>query len=570
MNHKMAESMVYDVRDVLTFRELMESSVRLFHDACAFIFHEGDGVREVSYAQAYEDIRALATYLQSRGLSGKHIAVMGKNGYRWAISYLAIGCGVGVIVPIDRELQSDELQYVVEHSDTDAILYTPDVAQKVEALGAGPLLLNLADMDAYIEQGRALLAAGDTSYDSYRIDPHALGILLYTSGTTGLAKGVMLSQYNICYDLVHVLRRVKVQPGERMLSILPLHHTYECTAGFLGPLYAGASIAYNDSLRHLQSDFKLFQPTILCAVPLVLESLRNTILKKYAKIRGGNTLLAVQRRAADMVHRAESPWSRKIFATVQEALGGKLRMVLSGAALLPPEVFSDFERFGIKIYIGYGLTETSPVSLMHNDFYRCADDIGYPLNGCEARLSDVDENGVGELTVRGAQVMLGYYKNPEETAKVLRDGWFYTGDLAIRKPNGAYKITGRQKSMIVTQNGKKIFPEELEYYLLAEKLIAEAMVYGEDGERDVVVTAAVYPDYAAVNELLFDEGIMPDSEGYSRRVQELMAEAVKRVNEKLPHFRHITRIVVRRTEFVKTSTRKIKRGDANNRTEGDV
>ncbi len=557
------EKMVYNIRDILTFRDLIGGSAELYGDLCAFTFREGDGVRQITYGEAYSDVRAFAAYLNSLGLNGKKVGVMGKNGYAWALTYLAVTCGVGVIVPIDRELKAEELRHVVEHSELSAIVYLPDVSDKVENLPGDFLRLSTASMGEYIAAGETLRAMGDTSYEQHHVDPHEMSILLYTSGTTGLAKGVMLSQYNICSNIMNVLRRISVGPSDRLLSILPLHHTYECMAGFLAPIYAGASVAYNDSLRRLTEDFKLFSPTVLVAVPLVLETLRNNIIKRYGKIKGGNALLAVQRRVSDAARVLHPDAGRKIFSTVSDAFGGRLTRILSGAALLPEHVHRDMERFGFKVYIGYGLTETSPVCIMHNDFYRSPDDIGYPIVGGQAKLVDPDENGVGELAYRGANVMLGYYKNPEETEKVLRDGWFHTGDLARVKENGAYQITGRKKSMIVTQNGKKIFPEELEFYLAQSDVVAECMVYGEEGEHDVVVTAAVYPNYPVIEESLAGEGIHPGDDNYDSRVREIITKAVKEVNEKLPSFRRIMKIYIRKTEFVKTTTRKIKRTDEN-------
>ena len=557
------EKMVYNIRDILTFRDLIGGSAELYGELCAFTFREGDGVRQITYGEAYSDVRAFAAYLNSLGLNGKKVGVMGKNGYAWALTYLAVTCGVGVIVPIDRELKAEELRHVVEHSELSAIVYLPDVSDKVENLPGDFLRLSTASLKEYIAAGETLRAMGDTSYEQHHVDPHEMSILLYTSGTTGLAKGVMLSQYNICSNIMNVLRRISVGPEDRLLSILPLHHTYECMAGFLAPIYAGASVAYNDSLRRLTEDFKLFSPTVLVAVPLVLETLRNNIIKRYGKIKGGNALLAVQRRVSDAARVLHPDAGRKIFSTVSDAFGGRLTRILSGAALLPEHVHRDMERFGFKVYIGYGLTETSPVCIMHNDFYRSPDDIGYPIVGGQAKLVDPDENGVGELAYRGANVMLGYYKNPEETAKVLRDGWFHTGDLARVKENGAYQITGRKKSMIVTQNGKKIFPEELEFYLAQSDVVAECMVYGEEGEHDVVVTAAVYPNYPVIEESLAGEGIHPGDDNYDSRVREIITKAVKEVNEKLPSFRRIMKIYIRKTEFVKTTTRKIKRTDEN-------
>ncbi len=567
MNRK--DNLVYDVRDVFTVREIVLSGAELFHDECAFIYREGKGVREVTYAELCENVKAFSTYLNSRSLEGKKIGVLGKNSYEWALTYLSVCAGTGIIVPLDKELKPEELQYVIDDSELSAIVYMGGMEDKINALSGDWLRLPAENMADMLRTGENLLATGDTSFADHKIDPKALGILLYTSGTTGLAKGVMLSQYNVCSDIVRVVRKVSVGTNDRVLSVLPLHHTYECTAGLLAILYAGGSIAYNDSLRRLTEDFKLFSPTIFIAVPLILETLRNSILKKYKNIKGGTAVLALQRRASDAVGRANSALSRKIFSTVRDAFGGRLTRILSGAAPLSPEVYKDLERFGFQVLIGYGLTETAPVCIMHSDFYRCADDIGYPVCGVDVKLLDPDENGVGEIAVRGPNVMLGYYKNPEETARVLTDGWFRTGDLARRKENGAYQITGRRKSMIVTQNGKKIFPEELEYYLDKHSLIKESMVFGEEGERDVVVTAAVFPDYEAVDARLSKDGITPDSPEYREKVREIMLAIVREVNEKLPSFRRIMKVNVRKTEFVKTTTRKIKRAAEENKSEGD-
>ncbi len=566
---KKQNGLVYDVRDIFTVRDIVLDGERLFADNCAFLYREGKGVREVTYQEMAGDVRAFSTYLNSRGLEGEKIGVLGKNSYEWALTYLAVCAGTGVIVPLDKELKAEELQYVINDSELSAIVYMGGMEDKINALTGDFLCLPAENMTDMLRVGENLLATGDTSFADHKIDPRALGILLYTSGTTGLAKGVMLSQYNVCSDIVRVVRKVSVGTHDRVLSVLPLHHTYECTAGLLAILYAGGSIAYNDSLRRLTDDFKLFSPTVFIAVPLILETLRNTIIKKYQKIKGGAAVLAVQRRASDVFGRANSAASRRIFSTVRDAFGGRLTRILSGAAPLSPEVYKDLERFGFQVLIGYGLTETSPVCIMHSDFYRCADDIGYPVCGVDIKLLDPDENGIGEIAVRGPNVMLGYYKNPEETARVLEDGWFRTGDLAVQKENGAYKITGRKKSMIVTQNGKKIFPEELEYYLDKHPLVKESMVFGEEGEKDVTVCAAVFPDYEAVDARLLKEGMTPESAEYREAVRALMQGVVREVNEKLPPFRRIMKVNVRRTELVKTTTRKIKRAAEENKNEED-
>ncbi len=556
---------VYDIPAVSTLRELMEHSVDQYADRLAFLYREGDELREVTYRQFYRETIAFSTYLRSRLPEGCKVAVTGKNSYHWVLTYLAVACGVGVIVPIDKDLRDDEIAGLMEDSESLAIVYSPEQAEKVAGLEGKFITLNMDKMVDYLAEGQALLDGGDTSYADHHVDPHALGILLYTSGTTGVAKGVMLSQYNICFDITHILRRVKVYPEDRALSVAPLHHTYEMTAGCLCMLYSGASIAYNSSLRKLQAEMKLFRPTIMAVVPLIMETFRNAIIKKYSQLKGGKAILSLQRAVSDLAGRKKA--GKKVFSLVNETFGGRIRLLVCGAALLSPDVFRDFERFGIQVLIGYGLTETAPVCLMHNDFYSAPDDIGYPVSGVQVRLDDVNEEGVGELVVKGPNVMMGYYKNPEETAAVMEDGWFHTGDLARKTPHGTYQIAGRAKSMIVTPGGKKVFPEELELFLGKSLYVKECMVYssGDDGERKI--TAAIYPDEDAVKSKLEREGYLAGTEEFSEAEKKLFEELVSSVNAKFPAYKRMNRAVVRHREFVKTTTRKIKRNDPDNLNE---
>ncbi len=556
---------VYDVAAVTTFRELMARSAELYTDRIAFLYYEGDALREVTYGQAYRDMIAFATYLRSRLPEGCKIAVTGKNSYHWVLTYLAVACGVGVIVPIDKDLRADEIAGLVADSESLAIVYSPEQAEKVTDLPENCLALNMATMEEYLAEGQALLDGGDTSYESHRVDPHALGVLLYTSGTTGVAKGVMLSQYNICFDITHVLRRLRIYPDDRALSVAPLHHTYEMTAGCLCMLYSGASVAYNSSLRRLQAEMKLFQPTLMAAVPLILETFRNAVIQKYGKIKGGKAILSLQRLASDIGGNGKA--GKKIFSIVNNTFGGRMRLLVSGAALLSPEVFRDFERFGIRVMIGYGLTETAPVCIMHNDFYTAPDDIGYPISGVQVRLDDVNEEGVGELVVKGPNVMLGYYKNPEETAKVMEDGWFHTGDLARLTPQGTYQIAGRAKSMIVSPGGKKIFPEELELFLGKSPYVKECLVYSYGDEHDRKITAAIVPDDETVAAKLEKEGYLAGTEEFTAAEKALFEGLVCQVNAEFPSYKRMNRTVIRHREFVKTTTRKIKRNDPDNISE---
>ena len=561
---KQRSELVYDVEHVITIRELLERSCKRYADRPAFAMAQGEELSYITYAELYEQTRALATYLRSRVPAGTKVGVTGKNSYHWILTYLAVTCGVGIIVPIDKDLRGEEIAGLVKESGTEVLVYSSEQESKIASV-ENCLCLDMAQMEDYLNEGRRLLAEGDTAFATHKIDPKALGILLYTSGTTGVAKGVMLSQYNICCDITSVLRRVKVEPTDSVLSVLPLHHTYECTAGHLCMLYSGACIAHNSSLRRLQAELKLYRPTIMAVVPLILETFRNAIIKKYGQMKGGKMILALQRKASDLTGNRSG---QKIFGAVSKTFGGRIRMLVCGAALLPPEVFRDYERFGIKVLIGYGLTETAPVCVMHDDHYQAADDIGYPMSGVEARLDDVNEEGVGELCVRGGNVMLGYFNNPEETAKVLdEDGWFHTGDLARMTPHGTYQIAGRAKSMIVSPGGKKIFPEELELYLGASPLVKECLVYEGGEEGNLKITAAIYPDAETMEAKLIKEGYSPDSVEYAEAEKAALEALVKDVNRQFPTYKHIGRTVVRHREFEKTTTKKIRRNAPENLNE---
>lgn len=550
---------IYDIREILTIRELIETSAFEFSDNTAFLIKKDGEVKNITYREAFSDMKALATYMNSLGLQGKKVAIIGNNSYQWALTYLAVCAGVGVVIPLDKELQPDELKYLLKISGTSAVMLSKEAESKIGELDPGLSVLRADDYDSDIERGNALIDGGDESYALHKIDPRGLGVLIYTSGTTGVAKGVMLSQYGICSNIVHVLRRVYLGPEDRALSVLPLNHTYECIAGFLSFIYAGASIAYNGSLRSLAADFQLYKPTVFVTVPLIVEKFHDKIMKEYASLHGGKAILGAQRNLSSL---GGKTYKRHLFASVHRFFGGNLRAFLCGAAALSPEVFEDFEKFGFDVYNGYGLTETSPVCIMHTDDYRSKNDIGIPLIGVKVKLSDASETtGIGEITVKGDNVMLGYYENPGETARVIdSDGWFHTGDLAFVNDKGAYSIVGRSKNMIVTSNGKKIFPEEVEYYLNLNKYIAECMVYGRKNDKgDTEVGVSVYPDMEAVKAELLKQKITEDSPEFAGKLTELVAAAVKEANEKLPPFKAIRYTFIRDTEFEKTSTRKIKR-----------
>ncbi len=562
--------MVYDVRPISTIRELIETSAEEFRDRTAFLVKKDGVTMHVPYSKVIEEVRALATFFNDKGHHGKRIAVIGKNSYEWSITYLAVTSGVGVIVPIDKDLKAPEILNILTLSEADAVVYSDELSETIEGLSMDIVRYPMTQMSAYITEGQTLLDGGDTSYKAHVIDPYAMGALLYTSGTTGVAKGVMLSQYNICSDIVAVLKKVKITPDDRSVSVLPLHHTYECMAGFLSMLYAGGSIAYNSSLLRVLADFAEYKPTILIAVPLLLKTIHTGIIRKVKAIPGGNAFLNVGKAVTTLSdailpgNNLSKSIAQKVFASVHAVFGGRLRIILSGAAALDPVIFNDFERMGFHVLCGYGLTETSPISLMHSDHAKKAGTVGFPICGAKAKIIDPNDDGIGELAVKGPHVMLGYYNDPEATAEVFdEDGYFKTGDLAKVDPaSGHYVITGRIKNMIVIGNGKKVFPEEIEYLLEKCDGVKECMAYGHvDDEGYVTVAVKIFPNF----EYLKSQGIDGEGEELAAKLEDYFRNVIKeKVNKNLPAYKAVKKTTIRYKEFDKTTTKKIRRNSYDN------
>ena len=560
-----SNNLVYDVRPVSTIRELIETSAAEFGDRTAFVVKRNSENIEITYKEVLENVKALSTFFNAEGLKGCKIAVIGKNSYEWSLTYLAAVCGTGVIVPVDKDLKAPEIKNIISLSGAQAVMYSKELEQTVESLDTDGLKKYcMSNMPEYLAAGEEKRAAGDKSYENHLIDPFALGVLIYTSGTTGVAKGVMLSQHNICSDIVAVLKQVKITPDDRTLSVLPLHHTYESMTGFLSMLYAGGSITYMTSLTHLLADFREYQPTIFIAVPLLLKTIHSGIIKKVKAVPGGSLYLTVGKTITTLSGAFSQNVAAKVFASIHNVFGGRLKTILCGAAPLDPAIFKDFEKLGFRMLCGYGLTETSPICIMHSDNVHKAGTVGLPICSSKAKIIDPNEEGIGELAVKGPNVMIGYYNDPEATAEAFdNDGYFKTGDLAKIDPaSGHYVITGRIKNMIVIGNGKKVFPEEIEYLLEKCDGVKECMAYGHTDEQGYVTVAVkIYPDFDYFKELNYDK----DSPEFAEYLETFFKTAVKeKVNRNLPAYKAVRKIELRYREFDKTTTKKIKRNSADN------
>lgn len=560
----------YEVRSISDLKDMLEKSARLFGDRNAFwIKTKDETYKGITYREFKQDVDAFGTKLVEMGLKDKFIAVIGENRYEWCVTYLATVNGTGIIVPLDKELPEAEVENLLARSGASAVVFSGKHAKQMRHISAiMPSVKYFIDMDLeddengflsyrkLMAEGKALLAEGDRSFLDSPVDAEKMSILLFTSGTTDLAKGVMLSHRNICSDITAVCSALYIDENDSSLSILPLHHTYECTCGFLLMIYNGCRISFTEGLKYIAKNIKETKPSIILAVPLILEGMHRKIWETAGKNRG--TLIKLKLGIAInafLYNVLKIDLRRKLFHQIHDNIGGNIRLVISGAAALDPSVSRGFRTFGITVLQGYGLTECSPIATV-NQVGRYRDDsIGLPLPGMEVKITGANAEGIGELIVRGPNVMLGYFENALATEKVLKDGWLYTGDLGTVDGSGFFRITGRKKNVIVTKNGKNIYPEEVEAYLDKSPFIQESLVWGklDEASEETFVYAQIVPALDMIKEKL--GGNAPTQE----EIFKVIDAEVKAVNRNMPLYKRIRRFTVREVEFAKTSTKKIKR-----------
>lgn len=560
----------YDVREIKDLRDLINQSVKLYADRPAFEIKNKKGEHfEITYKQYGEEINALGTALVDMGLSGEKIAVGGDNSYEWCLSYMATVNGVGVIVPVDKELLFDDINQILNVSDVKLFFCDKKVAKKLNErkdelkkdltivmihTDKEEGVLNITDL---VAKGKELLKSGDTRYLDAEIDPNAMCSLLFTSGTTGMSKGVMLCHRNFCYEVMAAMGIVKISPEDCGISMLPLHHTYESTIILFFAPYCGAKVTFCDGFKYVLKNMKEFNPSVFVAVPLLLETVYRRLMKAIAAKPHGLTLFKVGSVLVKAAAKVGIDLKKVFFKEIIDTFGGNMRLIICGAAPINPQILKDFEAFGIQIIFGYGLTECAPLAILNHDRLHLAESVGEVIPGSEAKILNPDENGVGEICVKGDMVMLGYYQNPEETAKVIdKDGWFHTGDLGYMDKKGCFYISGRSKNVIVTSNGKNIYPEELEYHLSEDHRVCECLVLGDKNEKgEEVVGARIFPDFEELSERYGKSADQFSDE----ELHSIFKEVVDGVNAKLPPFKKIVTYKIRRTEFVKTTTSKIMR-----------
>ncbi len=568
MNSRKYKDTLYKMRYINDLRDMIISSAELYSEDPAFLVKDShsEPYRPVTFAQLRKDIDSLGTKLVSMGLKDRKIALIGENSYEWVVSYFATVNGTGVVVPLDKDLPAEEIKNLIERSEADAIFFSKKQKSKVtEALEQCPDLSIRVIMGAesedegvsswktMVEQGAELLDEGDRNFVDAVIDREALCSLLFTSGTTGRSKGVMLSHKNLSANVYNMSKYVRIRRPGVGLSVLPMHHTYELTCHVFTGLYQGMAVAICEGLRYIQPNLKESRATVMVGVPAIFESMHKKIWKQAESSGSAGKMRRMMEMASMTRLFNNQTVMRKVFGKIHQSIGNNVGLFIAGGAAINPQVIRDYEALGIPMIQGYGMTENSPIIAVNKDCYSKADSVGLPIPGTEVRISEPDKDGVGEIICRGPSVMIGYYNDPEATAEAIRDGWLYTGDYGRFDDEGFLYICGRKKNVIVSKNGKNIFPEEIETLLMEQPVIQEAVVYGTIDQKndDVVVRTEIFPDFAAVKEKL---GEYSDDD-----IRKLIKDAVEEVNDRMPAYKRVKRIKLRDKEFEKTTTRKIKR-----------
>lgn len=564
---------IYKTTFIDDMRSLVEEAAQNFPESIAISYKENywdKEVRKVTFSRWRDDVRNLGTALVSHGLREEKIAIVGENSYGWCCSFFAVMAIGSVTVPVDKELPLEDIDGIITKTSCKAVIFGKTSEAKIkELLGngglksvellvsvasesslgseniAGKALTSLAALQA---EGAELYGKGDNSYYDYKIDVNKLASIVFTSGTTGKGKGVMLSQANIGLDMT--LGMYNFDITRKTLHVLPPHHTFGSTVNYVGHLAQGCEVYISSGIKHVSDEIKEQQPTHLILVPAFLEVMNKKIWATARK-SGKEGLLKMMMKVSDLLRKVGIDVRRKLFRSVLSAFGGKLELIICGGAKLDEEIISTFDSIGITVLNGYGITECSPLISANRNEYRKPGSVGTPILACRVKIGNPDENGEGEICVKGPNVMMGYYDNPEATAEVFdKDGFFHTGDYGKLDDEGWIYITGRKKNLIILSNGKNVYPEEIEADLQKIEGISEVVVYAGESrvQKDkITIVAEIFPDA----DFLKDKGIN-DPQSY-------FEEHVKDLNAKMPPYKAVKRVKLRDTEFQKNTSRKITR-----------
>ena len=567
MKEKMFEAKEYN-----NFKELIKESTKKYKENTAFVIKEKDGTKtNITYEKLSEDIYNLGTMFYLMGLENKRTAIIGKNQYAWVVTHLANQLGGIVSVPLDKDLQYDELENSLIRSKAECIVFDQKLMPQILKIQENnktnictficmneneqgflsiPELINKGK--EYQKNKNSKYIQKEKEYDNVKIDNNKMSILLFTSGTTSKSKAVMLSQKNIVSNIYAMQKVEDIRPSDTNIAFLPFHHIFGSTC-MIVMLACGAKTVFPDGLRYIKQNLNEYKVTLFVGVPVLVEAIYKTIMKEVNK-QGKTKLIKNAIKISNMLRKIHIDVRRKLFKSVIDALGGELRLIISGGAPADPLISKGFNDLGIKTVQGYGLSETSPVICAEDNWNIRNGSVGKPMINDKIEIINKDEEGIGEIRVKGPNVMLGYYEMPETTAEVLKNGWFYTGDLGYIDKDGFLFITGRNKNLIVLKNGKKVFPEELETLVSRIECVSECMVFGlpdEKNKDDVKLSVKIVYDKEEVKKKY---GNIDEKEIYN-----IMWNKIKELNTTFPRYKHIQKLILTDEELIKTTTKKVKR-----------
>ena len=559
------DKILYDYLKITDLKDMLNKTRDLYATRPAYkIRLENGKYQTFTHAQVRDMVDGLGTALIDLGLKGKRIAIIGENRYEWEIAYLSVVCGTGIVVPLDKSLPENELEDLVKRSKVSAIFYSKKYEEAIKKIKYRQTnqLKHLISMDLeansegvysqkeLIKVGKKLIENGNKDFINAKINPEEMSIMLFTSGTTSKSKVVALSHKNICSNLMDLASVIDVNSDDTLLSVLPIHHVFECTVGFLFALYKGAQTVFSDGLRHIAENLKEYKVSVMACVPAIYERIFLMIRKQLEKQGKLEEVLKNQEKYKD----ATMEKKKEVFKEIHDLVGGNIKLFISGAASLDPNIEERYRSLGLNIVQGYGLTETSPVIAIGTNKYHKVGSVGKTLPSVNAKIVDKNSEGIGELVVKGPNIMLEYFENKEATKEVIKDGWFYTGDLARIDKEGYVFICGRKKSVIVLKNGKNIFPEEMEILVNKIEGVKESFVFGKqqsEDENNIKINVKIVFDRKVTKEVYKVE---TDEEIYK-----IFSKKIKEINHTMPKYKAIRGIVLTEEPLIKTTTNKIKR-----------
>lgn len=563
----MKKNIIFEAVEFENVKQIIYNSAKKYENQIAFVIKHQENKKvsyeNITYKQFLEDINKFGTALYNMGLKGKRVAIIGKNRYEWVLAHFANLLGAIVSVPLDKDLQYDELESSIIRSKADCIIFDEKLEEKIKKIKNEnkTYLTNyicMSKMEGYknvkelVTEGEKLLKEGKDEYINAQIDENKMNIILFTSGTTSKSKAVMLSQKNIASNIYAMQCVEDIRSTDTNIAFLPFHHIFGSTCMAM-MIACGVKTVFPDGLRYIKQNLNEYKVTLFVGVPVLIEAIYKTIMKEIEK-QGKEKVIKIAVKISKILLKLKIDVRRKLFKQVINALGGELRFLISGGAPADPEISEGFRNLGIEIVQGYGLSETSPVIAAENAKMIKKGSVGIPMINDILEIVNKDENGIGEIRVKGPNVMLGYYEMPELTEEVLKDGWFYTGDLGYLDKDNCLFITGRNKNMIVLRNGKKVFPEELELLINRLELVEESMVFGLPDKQ-------VKDDVKVAVKIVYNKEVVKQK--YKDKTQEelyqIIWNQIKELNNSFPRYKHIQKMILTDEELIKTTTKKIKR-----------